>query len=111
MTSSINRNALGPAFALSSGVIRLSLEKYGKYIEELTSNLSNPASDVRRYTLEILTRIQVYNFPPPDPNVETKIVGECDVLQLCLEVIYFWNFIFSKTFRLNLQKLISRLKE
>lgn len=95
--SNINKDALAPAFAFSSGKIQLSLEKYGKYLDEFTSNLSNPASDVRRYTLEILTKIQVYNFPPPDANVETKIVGECDALQLCLEVrllVILKKFIF-----------------
>ena len=74
------------SFVVEGDQIYLSLEKYGKYIEEMAINLSNPVGSVRKYTLEILTKIQPHQFPETTGKNESTIVGTCDALKLCLEV-------------------------
>ena len=80
-----------PHFILKGNRVYLSLKTYGKFIREMTMCLSNPASNVRKYALEILTKIEPYDFP--ESKVDSKIIGECDALRLCLEVKSFSWFL------------------
>ena len=99
-----NLNAIStsssPAFVVEGDQVYLSLEKYEQYIEKMAINLCNPVSSVRRYTLEILTKIQSHQFPELSNNNESKIVGKCDALKLCLEV-FFQHFEMANLNRLS----------
>ena len=84
---------LEPHFTLKGNRVYLSLKTFGHFIKEMTMCLSNPASNVRKYALEILTKIEPYDFP--ESKVDSKIIGECDALRLCLEVkILFIIFMY-----------------
>lgn len=83
------KDSLGSDFIIKNGKVYLSLEKYAHYITDFASNLSSSAGPLRRYTLEILTKIQQYQFPAVKANQESTITGDCDALQLCLHVTFY----------------------
>ncbi len=82
-----NANKLAPYFFSAQNILYLSLEKYSQYIELLADNLANPNNYLRRYTLEVLTKIQACNLVEKTPSgTEPDQQKECDALRLCLEI-------------------------